>query len=135
MQHEYHDMLYVRTVRVKIFLQQFVKFVHHFFDHKSCHTFMVCAGSTGIWNCSTFCQMCRNSVNTPHFHGKRRHNRGKRRHNPCLAALYKTVHCGAAIKVRHFWWEKSGTHAAMFSSAAATHVAFFLTCTVHLMVQ
>ena len=48
---------------------------------------------------------------------------GKRRHNPWNAALYKTVHCDAAInlndKVRCFWWEKSGAHTAMFSSAAA----------------
>ena len=44
------------------------------------------------------------------------------------AALYQTAYCGAAIKVwrvfavkvRYFLWEKSGSNAAMFSSAAAT---------------
>ena len=35
--------------------------------------------------------------------------------------LRQTMHCGAAIKVRSFWWEKSDVSAAMFSSA----VAFF----------
>ena len=39
-----------------------------------------------------------------------------------IMALYKMAHCGAAIKVRHFWWEKSGTHAAIFSSAAAARL-------------
>ena len=61
-------------------MQQFVKFVFHF-DKKSRRTFMVCAGSTGIQNCgafcrtrSDFCQTRHNSVNAPHFHGKRCHN-------------------------------------------------------------
>ena len=46
-----------------------------------------------------------------------------------IVALHKTAHCGVAIKVRRFchqsaalWWEKSGTNAAMFSSAAATRL-------------
>ena len=39
-----------------------------------------------------------------------------------LCVLYKTAHCGAAIKVQHFWLEKSGAHAAMFSSAAAARL-------------
>ena len=47
---------------------------------------------------------------------------GRRRHNSWIAALYRTAHCGAAIKVRCFWWEKSGAHAAMFSSAAAARL-------------
>ena len=49
------------------------------FDKKSHRTFMICVGSAGIRNCGTFCQMrhkffqmCRNSANVPHFHGKRR---------------------------------------------------------------
>ena len=49
---------------------------------------------------------------------------GKRHRNPRIA-LYKTAHCGTAIKVRHFWWEKSGAHAAVFSSAAATRLSHF----------
>ena len=31
---------------------------------KSCHTFMICAGSARIWNCGAFCQMRRDSPNT-----------------------------------------------------------------------
>ena len=34
----------------------------------------------------------------------------------------QSLDCGAAIQVRHFWWEKSGAHAAMFSSAAAARL-------------
>ena len=52
--------------------------------------------------------------------------------NPRIAALYKTAQdcsalqdgadSGVAIKLRHFWWEKSGANAAMFSSAAAARL-------------
>ena len=101
-------------------MHQFVKICVRLFDKKSRRTFMVCAGNAWIRNCGAFCQTCRdfcqthrNSEKAPHFHGKRRHN-------PAKGALYKTAYCGAAIKVLRFWWEKSGTHAAMFSSAAAT---------------
>ena len=51
--------------------------------------------------------------------------------HPWIAGLYKTVHCSTAIIVRHFWWEKSSAHAAMFSSAAATRLLDFLTRTIH----
>ena len=89
------------------------------FDKKTRCTLMIflwnCVGSTGMWNCSAFCQTHHNLANAPHFHGKRRRN-------PCIAALYKTAHCGTAIKVRHTWWKKSNTHDAMFSSAAAARL-------------
>ena len=40
--------------------------------------------------------------------------------------------CGAfAIKVQHFWWEKSGGNAAIvFKCRCGTFVAFFLTRTI-----
>ena len=41
---------------------------------------------------------------------------------PATFSRQKLVHCGTATKVWHFWWEKSNTHAAMFSSAAAVHL-------------
>ena len=41
---------------------------------------------------------------------------------PWIAALYKTTHCGTAIKMRRFWWEKSSAHAVMFSSSAASRL-------------
>ena len=66
-------------------------------------------------NTHDFCQIRRNLANEPHFHGKRCRN-------PWIAALYKTAHCDAAIKVRRFWWEKSSAHAAMFSSAATARL-------------
>ena len=37
-------------------------------------------------------QTCRNLANVPHFHGKKCRN-------PRILALYKTAHCGTAIKV------------------------------------
>ena len=88
--------------------------------------FKVClwifAGSEGIRYCSTscqtrhnFCQTCRNSANTPHFHGKKRRN-------PWIVTLYKTAHCGAAIKVRRTRWDKSGAHDAAFTSAATARL-------------
>ena len=55
----------------------------------------------------------RNSANAAHFHGKNRCD-------PWIVVLYKTVHCGTAIKMWRTWWEKSGTNGAAFSSAAAT---------------
>ena len=70
------------------------------FDKKLHHTFMVCAGNTRIRNCGTFYQT-------------------RRIFTARVAALYKTAHCGAAIKVRHFWWEKSSAHVTMLSNAAA----------------
>ena len=100
-------------------MQQFVKICVPLFDKKTCLTFTVCARSTRIRNCGTFCQAHRyfcqtrcNSANAPYFHGKRRRN-------PWIARI---AALGAAIKVWHFWWEKSGTHAAMFSSAAAARL-------------
>ena len=39
-----------------------------------------------------------------------------------FTAKGKTAHCGAAIKVRRFWWEKSGVNAATFSSATAARL-------------
>ena len=63
---------------------------------------MVCVGSAGIHNCGAFGIFM-----------------AKGHRNPRIAALYKTAHSGVAIKRRHFWWEKSGANAAMFSSAAA----------------
>ena len=63
-----------------------------FFDKKKCHTFMV------------FLCICAGSAG----YG--------------IAALYKTAHCGAAIKVRRTRWEKCVTHYAMFSSAAVVHL-------------
>ena len=48
------------------------------------------------------------------------------RHNSWILVLYKTAHCDATIKVLRFWREKSGTHAAMYSSAAVAR-----TCMLH----
>ena len=78
---------------------------------------------------------------TPHFQGKRRRTRHIfRAKGAAIQGLWcftrrRTVarpsKCGAfAIKVWHFWWEKSNTNAAMFSSSAAACVAFFLTRTI-----
>ena len=92
-------------------MAQFVKLVRRFLIR-----------NTFIWfvqearNCGAFCQTRCNSANASHFHGKRHRNPAKG------AAIYKTAHCGASIKVQRFWWEKSGAHAAMFSSAAAVRL-------------
>ena len=69
-----------------------------------------------------------------HFHGRRHCNPAKG-----TAALYKTAHCSATIKVRHLFHQiaelfagESGTIFVIFSSAAhAAFVAFFLTRTVY----
>ena len=51
----------------------------------------------------------------------------KKRRNPGItAALYKTAHCGVAVKVWRTRWEKSGAHGATFSSAAAVRLFFIL---------
>ena len=75
------------------------------FDKKSCHTFMVClwifAGSAGIQIVALFAKGAALS-----------------RHK----VLYKTAHCGTAINMWRCWWEKSGEHAVMFSSAAAARL-------------
>ena len=100
---EYHIVwIYSRMVRVKknaIICQMCAPF----FDKISRHNFMVCAGSGEIRQMRRIFTAKGAAIlqKVPH---------------------YKTAHCGTAIKVRRFWWEKSGTHAAMFSSAA---VAFF----------
>ena len=39
-----------------------------------------------------------------------------------LLVLYKTAHCGTAVKVRRTRWEKSDAHGTVFSSAAAACV-------------
>ena len=39
-----------------------------------------------------------------------------------IQALQDGAHCGTAIKVQHLWWEKSGTNAAMFSSATVVRL-------------
>ena len=96
------------------------------FEKKLRHTFMVCAGSAWIRNCGTFCRTCRdfrqtrrNLVKVPHFHGKRRRNTR-------IAALYKTAHCGVAIKVPTFLvGEKQRTCRHVFKCLRATFVAFF----------
>ena len=85
-------------IRKKI-MQQFVKFVHHFLIRQ--HTAL-------LWFASGFLP----NANMLHFHGKKHHK-------PWILAFYKTVHCGAAIKVWRTRWEKSGAHGAAFSSAAA----------------
>ena len=51
-----------------------------------------------------FCQTCRDLANALHF----------RCRNPLIAALYKTAHCGAAIKVRQFWREKAARFMPFF---------------------
>ena len=47
---------------------------------------------------------------------------GKRHCNPRIAALYKTAHCGVAIKVPALLAGESSVNAAMFSSAAAARL-------------
>ena len=93
-------------------MQQPVKFMCRLFI-RNCTALMVYAGSAGIRNCSAFCrtrhdfcQTCRNPNHPNHFHGKSCRN---------------PTHFGVAIKVRHFWWEKSSAHAAMISNAVAAH--------------
>ena len=92
------------------------------FDNKLRRTFMVCAQSTGILNCGAFAARAAIFAKRTAFSRQKAPQSGKRYRSLCIAALYKTVHCGTAIKVRHFWWEKSDAHAAMFSSAAATRL-------------
>ena len=57
--------------------------------------------------CRDFCQRAAIQRNVPHF---------------WIAVLYKTADCGTAIKVRRFWWKKSGANAAMISSAAVARL-------------
>ena len=48
-----------------------------------------------------------------------------------IAVLYKTAHCGTAIKVRRTRWEKSGAHAATYSIATTARLLHsFLTYAV-----
>ena len=101
------DMVYVKKERNNLY-----KFVHRFFDKKSCRTFKVCAGSAGMRNYGAFYRTRRI------FMAKGAAIRQKAR----IVVLYKTADCGVAIKVRHFWREKSAAYAAMFSSAATARL-------------
>ena len=74
------------------------KFVHHFL----------------IRNCAALLWFVREAPGfgiAAFFFAKRATFSRQRHHSPRIAALYKTVHCGTAIKVGRFWWGKSGTHA------------------------
>ena len=97
-------------------MQQFVKICAALFD-KIPHIYglpLDLCRKRRIWNCGAFCQTSRNSANMLHFHGK------------------KTAHCGAAIKVRRTWWEKSGAHGTTFSRAATARLLhIFFTYTVN----
>ena len=101
-------------------MQQFVKFVRHFFI--STHSILLWFASGFVQEaprykivalfvkCTTIWRTC------PIFTAK-------------VALLYKTMHCGTPIKVR---CEKSGTHGAAFSSAAVAHLLHsFVTHTVY----
>ena len=48
--------------------------------------------------------------------------------------LYKTAHCVAAIKVQRTRWEKSGAHAAVFSSGAVARLLDSFVCVPYLAV-
>ena len=93
-------------------MQQFVTFVRHFSIRNCAALLLLVREALGygvvalfVVRAEIFCQPCHNSANAVHSQ-----------------KLYKTEHCGAAIKVRHFWWEKSVAHAAMFSSAAVARL-------------
>ena len=104
--------LHVNYGTCQVRMQQFVKFVRRFLIRK-------CVAL--LWFASGFVreapdtELQRFLPNALHFHGKKRRN-------PWIAALYKTAHCGAAIKVRRTWRGKNGAHGAMFPSAAAAHL-------------
>ena len=80
------------------------------FDKKHAVLLWFASGFVRKAYCGAFCQTHRNSASAPHFHGKKR---------PRIAALYKTAHCGTAIKIQYTRWEKCGAHGTTFSSAAA----------------
>ena len=92
-----------------------------------------------IRNCSAFCQTRRNSANTPQFGEHTAFSRqkavhffhGKKCRNPRIAPLYKTSHCGTAIKVRHTRWEKSGAHALHFQVPPQHVCCILLTYTIY----
>ena len=81
---------------------------------KSHHTFVVCAGSTGIQNCCIFCQTRRI------FTAK-----GAKDCSALQDGALRHGHQSAALLAG-----ESDANATMFSSAAAARVTFFLTCTV-----
>ena len=103
-------------------MQQFVKFVCRFLLTNRATLLWFASGFVRevsgyglrhfLPNAPRFLPNRRNLANVLHFS----------RQNARIEALYKTVHCDAAIKVRHFWWEKSGAHAAMFSSVDAARL-------------
>ena len=120
------------------------------FDKKMHHTFMVCAGSAGIRNCGAlcqtrrdFCQTCRNSANTPHFHGKRQYTAVLP--SKCDAhSVRKAVHMAPCFQVPltdvccilfDAYWEKSGTYDAMFSSAADARLLHSFLCVLYVYIH
>ena len=109
-------------------MQQFVKFVRHFFNKKSRHTFMTITshfyglcGSAGMWNCSAFCQTHRNSAHLPHFHDKRCRNPSFTRR-----CALRHGHQSAAPLVGEKWHECRH----VFKCHCGAFVAFFLMRTV-----
>ena len=81
------------------------------FYKKSCHTFMVGAGNVGIRKLRRFLpNMPQFLPNAPQFGEHTAFSR------------QKAAHCDTAVKLRRTQWEKSGAHAAMFSSAAAARL-------------
>ena len=78
----------------------------------------ICAGSVGIQIAALFAKRAVIFAERAAIQRTRRIFMAK----GTAAAFYKTMHCGAAIKVRRTWWEKSSAHAAMFSSTAAVHL-------------
>ena len=106
-------------------MQQFVKFVHHFLV-RNCVTLFWFVQEVSGYGIMALFGRCAAIRRTRHIFMAK---------GAVIQGLWRftrrRAHCGAAIKVRHFWWEKSGARAAMFSSAAATCLLqFFLTLTV-----